>query len=109
MSCRLIKNNLNLLTLYEMLKRIPVKNKILKIASLYFLTITLFTSCSKDKKAEKQLEKVKNWQIDHVSYQKASAGFAGFSAKVNTEYNCGTMVFNKDGSGTYDYMLDGQH
>jgi hypothetical protein len=94
----------------NILKPIALKNNLLKTMSFILMVAALMiTSCSKDKRAERRLEKVKNWQIEQIFYQKAEAGFGGIGAKVATEYNCGTMVFNKDGSGSYDYMLDKQH
>jgi Lipocalin-like domain len=87
-----------------------VKNKILKMASLTLIVVALFvTSCSKDSQVEHNLENVKTWQIDQIFYQKAQAGTSGVKAKVSTEYNCGVLIFDKDGTGSYDYMLDGQH
>lgn len=87
-----------------------MKNYLLKIASFTFIVVALMsTSCSKDKQTQLTLEKVKTWKIDQIYYQKAQAGTSGVNAKVATEYNCGTMVFDKDGTGSYDYMLDGLH
>lgn len=88
-----------------------MKKKAFKITSFVIIALALLvSSCSKDRRAERRLEKVKDWQIVQISYQKAqTSGFTSFTAKVATEYNCGTMVFDKDGAGSYDYMLDGQH
>ena len=84
---------------------------VFKIASLMLITLALFiSSCSKDKQAERRLERVNTWQIAQITYQKAqTSGFTSFNAKAATEYNCGTMIFDKNGSGNYDYMLDRQH
>lgn len=88
-----------------------MKKKAVKITSLAIIVfVSLLSSCSKDRRTERRLERVQNWQIAKISYQKAqTSGFTVFSANVATEYNCGTMVFDKDGAGSYDYMLDGQH
>jgi hypothetical protein len=87
-----------------------LKNKFLKTASFTFIVFALLiTSCSKDTQVEHNLEKVNTWQIDQIFYQKAQAGTSGVKAKVSTEYNCGVLIFNKDNTGSYDYMLDGQH
>lgn len=67
----------------------------------------LFFGCSKEKRTERRLEKVHSWNIDKIDYQKVQTG-TGATVKVGTENNAGSMVFNKDGSGNYDYMLDGQ-
>jgi len=81
-----------------------------RFAQLLFMTALagiIAAGCSKEKRVEHRLEKVKNWNIDKIDYQKVQTG-TGVTAKVGTETNAGTMIFNKDGSGSYDYMLDGQ-
>jgi Lipocalin-like domain len=87
-----------------------LKNNLLKIASFTLIVFALMgSSCSKDTQVQHNLETVNTWQIDQIFYQKAQAGTSGVKAKVATEYNNGVLVFNKDGTGSYDYMLDGQH
>lgn len=76
---------------------------------LLFAFTTVSYSCSKEKKTERNLAKVENWQIERISYQKAQAGTIGTNAKIGTEYNVGTLTFHKDGTGSYDYTIDGLH
>ncbi len=87
-----------------------MKKQVFKITSLTVMLLwVLLSSCSRDRRTERRLERVQNWQIAQITYQKAqTAGFAVFTAKVATEYNCGTMVFDRNGTGSYNYMLDGQ-
>ena len=80
-------------------------NKIIAVLA----AILLFTACSKDNKTERTLEKVKTWNIERIDYQKAQAGWAGTNAKIGTENNAGTMTFESNGTGSYDYVLDGFH
>lgn len=86
-----------------------MKTIMLKITSfLFMLSLIITAGCSKQKRIENHLTKVKNWNIAKIEYQKAQSG-SSMVAKVGTETNAGTMVFEKDGSGSYDYILDGQH
>lgn len=86
-----------------------MKKNLYSVSAIALLSILVVSSCSKDKSLEDNLQKVKTWKVEKINYQKAQAGLIATNARIGVEYSAGTMTFNDDGTGSYDYTLDGYH
>ncbi len=76
---------------------------------LLFVTIIFTTSCSKDKVMERRLDKNGGkWNIDEVEWEliEQSSG-GGQTVKSGTTANAGNFTFDKGGSGSYSYEING--
>jgi hypothetical protein len=85
--------------------------KKLNLLSLTVLILTcsmLLSSCSKDKKLERALHKKEGvWNISSVTWQKVIVTSSGQNVALGTTANAGTFTFDKDGSGSYNFTVDG--
>ncbi|MEO5643356.1 MAG: hypothetical protein ABIQ40_07575 [Bacteroidia bacterium] len=82
--------------------------KKLNLLAPFFLMLILFSTCSKDKQFERALHKKEGtWNIKNVAWQKVVQGSAGQSINLGTTSNAGTFSFDKDGSGSYSFTVDG--
>lgn len=76
----------------------------------FFITVLLLIgiSCSKEKQLERSLHKKEGiWDIDKISWQIVQQDTSGQTFKTGVETNAGTFTFDKGGSGSYDYTVDG--
>lgn len=83
-----------------------MKNKS-SLLLICFVALLVF-SCSKEKKLERTLHKKDGeWTISSVTWQKVVQGSSGQSVTLGTTTNAGKFVFEKDGSGSYNFTIDG--
>lgn len=72
------------------------------------LFAVVFTGCSKEKKLERTLHKKDGeWNISSVTWQKVEQSGSGQNVTMGTTTNAGKFVFDKDGSGSYNFTVDG--
>ncbi|HYG49404.1 MAG TPA: hypothetical protein VD905_00810 [Flavobacteriales bacterium] len=82
--------------------------KVLKQVSILIVTCSVLVQCSKEKKVERSLYKKEGtWSITSVSWQKVLQDTSGQSVSQGTTANAGTFMFDKDGSGSYNFTVDG--
>lgn len=79
-----------------------------QLIAIATLMIAIGTGCSKEQRIERRLEKAGTWNIDNITWSKVENNGTGQSVGMGTETNAGTFTFNKGGSGSYNYTLDGQ-
>jgi hypothetical protein len=86
----------------------------MKKQTTLLLTITLllssflFTDCSKDKKIERNLYKKEGvWNISSVTWTHVVQGTSGQSVTTGTTADAGTFTFDKGGSGSYNFIVNG--
>jgi len=69
---------------------------------------SVFTSCKKEAKIEKNLwNKGGEWKIEKLHYKQTSSNPDPEYNFEETLYDYGTYTFNKDGSGNYTITVDG--
>jgi hypothetical protein len=87
--------------------------RILKSLSLFSVALLfsfLAESCSKEKKIERTLHKKDGeWTISSVTWQKVLQSGSGQTVTMGTSTNAGTFTFEKDGSGKYNFTIDGDN
>lgn len=73
------------------------------------LVFTLFAAgCSKDKRIERTLHKKDGeWTITNVTWQKVVQDTSGQHISTGSTANAGKFSFDKDGSGSYSFTVDG--
>jgi hypothetical protein len=80
------------------------------ILLLLLCSTIIFTNCSKDKRIERNLDKNGGkWNIDQVGWEvveQSSSGGQTFNSGNTTD--AGNFTFDKDGSGSYSYEIDGK-
>jgi hypothetical protein len=91
-----------------------IKNKTMKSMKpfLHVLLLAVFsmtmTHCSKEKRTEHSVyKKSGEWTITSVSWEKVLVDTSGEHVGIGTTANAGTFTFNKDGSGSYNFTIDG--
>lgn len=87
----------------------PMKNPGFKyLAFLFLMSSFLFSSCSKDKRIERALfKKEGQWNITSVTWEKVIVNSSGSNVSMGTTTNAGIFSFEKDGSGSYEFTIDG--
>lgn len=80
----------------------------IKTIAIATLMMVVGAGCSKEKQIERRLEKGGTWNIDNITWSKVENGGPVQNVGTGTETNAGTFTFNKDGTGSYSYKLDGQ-
>lgn len=78
------------------------------LIGLIVATTATFSSCSKETRMEKNLcKKGGEWNIERFNSQQSST-FTPDNFN-STEYNYGTFTFQKGGTGTYVFTVDGYY
>lgn len=83
--------------------------KLIKLFNIIF-AISLIASCSKERKIERNLyNKGGEWNISHYNYLYSSSnpGSPLFLNDPESFENCGKFTFNKNGSGSVEFTVDG--
>lgn len=84
------------------------KSNILFITFILLTSSFLLTDCSKDKRVERAVyKKDGNWNINSVTWTKVIQDMSGQSVTQGITTNAGTFSFDKDGSGSYNFTIDG--
>lgn len=84
------------------------KLNLLSLTVIVLACSVLLSNCSKDKKLERALYKKEGvWNISSVTWQKVIVSTSGQTIALGTTANAGTFTFEKDGSGSYNFTVDG--
>jgi hypothetical protein len=71
--------------------------------------VAVFTGCSKEKQLERLLYKGEGtWQVSNANWQKVEQNNSGQTFKTGSTSNAGSFAFDKDGSGSYEFTIDGE-
>jgi hypothetical protein len=84
------------------------KLRLFSFSLLLLACSMLLSNCSKDKKLERTLHKKEGvWNISSVTWQKVIVTSSGQTVSLGTTANAGTFTFDKDGTGSYSFTVDG--
>jgi hypothetical protein len=84
------------------------KRELFSFTVLLFACSVLLSNCSKEKQLERALHKKEGvWNISSVSWEKSILTSSGHNVSFGTTANPGTFTFEKDGSGSYNFTVDG--
>ncbi|MFN6943348.1 MAG: hypothetical protein ACK4ND_00260 [Cytophagaceae bacterium] len=74
-------------------------------------SIVLFTlvSCSKDKAIERRLHRTGDWKVTSLEYTITDQTNNGQNVFTGTASNVGKFTFDKGGSGSFDFTVEGYH
>lgn len=75
---------------------------------LILIAALVFSGCSKEKRIERTLHKGDgSWSISSVTWQKVEQSTSGQTVDMGTSSDVGTFTFENDGSGSYNFTIDG--
>ena len=86
-----------------------MKRLIHSSTALFLLSfLFLLTNCSKEKKLERSLHKKDGaWTISSVTWEQVIQDTSGQNIAIGSSANVGTFTFDKDGSGSYSFSING--
>ena len=85
-----------------------MKSRVSFVLLFIMAVLLLINACSKEKKLERTLlKKEGEWKITSATWQQVVQDTSGQSVTTGTTTDAGKFVFDKDGSGRYNFTLDG--
>ncbi|HET6991769.1 MAG TPA: hypothetical protein VFJ43_10615, partial [Bacteroidia bacterium] len=84
------------------------KSNLLSLTLFILVSSFFLTDCSKDKKIERTLYKKEGtWAVTSVNWEQVQQDTSGQSIYTGTTASAGTFTFDKDGSGSYNFTVNG--
>lgn len=79
------------------------------LSVLFLFIIILISGCSKEKRIERSLHKKDgSWSVSSADWTSVVQDTSGQSINMGSTANTGNFIFEKEGSGTYNFTVNGE-